>query len=181
MAKLKGSFGNRSVKITGGRAEIKDIEKVLEIVDELDGEHGTTSQLFDAKRIAGKEHILHASKLALESLEGGNPFANSPKIELTCWVAGLRQIDKALEGFGIKEGAGNIAVVTIGEREDEVETVQRKILKGLNIEEDREVLELTEDKIEGLQEQFSITQNQLEVSSIQGLVLEKIALLNLEK
>lgn len=181
MIELKGSFGKRFVEISGGLGEIGGIEKAVGTIKEIDESHGTTSQIFNASRIAGKSHLLHSSKLALESLESGNSFADSPRIELTCWTAGLRQIKKALKRVGIKENSKEIVVVTIGEKESKVNESHQNILRELKIKEDEKILELDEKSLNDLTEGFSISPEQLKVSSPEEIVLEKIALLELEK
>lgn len=181
MIRIKGDFGERQVRISGGYFDINDVEEIIGIVDRIDRENGTTSQLFDADHIAGREHLLHSAKLAFESIERGRAFADSPEIELVCWVAGRRQINKSLKRVGIGEDTDRVAIITIGESALEVEKSQKEIFRRLEIEEDKEVLEIDEDKLENLQDAFSITPKQLEVSSATDVVLEKVSLLSLER
>lgn len=181
MVKINGNFGKRHVLVTGGFAEIEDIEKIIEKIDKIDERYDTISQLFDATTIAGKNHILHASKLALEALESGKAFANSSSIELTCWVAGMRQINKSLESVGVKEDLDKIVLVTIGEEKSVTEEAQKELFKTLNLEKDESVLEIDEEKREKLIEIFSLSEKQLEIMPLEKLVLEKVALLSLEK
>lgn len=181
MFEIAGSFGKRFVKISGGDAKIREVEKAIGCIEGIDSSNETTSQIFNAKRIAGKNHLLHALKLALESLEKGNQFADDPRIELTCWTAALRQIDKAINRVGVKEDSDEIAVITIGEDSKGVKKSQRKIFRELDIKEDEGVLEITDEKIDDLQEAFSILRTQLKISSLEDIVIEKIALLGLEQ
>lgn len=181
MIELKNDFEKRIVDIYGGRGKVGEVEKALETIRKADDSHGTISQLFNARVIASQEHLLHASKMALKSLESGGYFANSPEIELTCWVAGRRQINKAIERVGIKSGTEEIAAVTIGENEKEIVKTQNEIFEELGLEEDEKVLNVTGEEIEDIRNAFSLSKEQLEVSEPEELVLEKIALLRLEK
>ena len=167
MVEIKGSFGTRHVKSAGGLAEFDDIEKVIRIVD--------------ASRVAGKEHVVHSAKLALDSLERGRSFADSPSIELTCWVAGLRQINKSLERVGINEDSREIAVVVVGDSSSKVDEAIEKIFEELGIVREDQVLEIDDEKIETIKEAFSISESQLKVSPLKDIILEKVALLSLEQ
>ncbi len=178
---IKGSFGEKYVGITAGRADIESIDEIIEEINVIDEEYDTVSQIFDASKIFGKNHLLQSSKLTLEALEDGETFANSPAIELTCWTAGSRQINKSLERVGVKEGSDQpVSAVTIGDDTESVEEAQEKITQNLKIRKDEKALEVSEEKIEGLKKTFSITEKQLEVSTPEKIVLEQIALLSLE-
>ncbi len=181
ITKIRGNFGERWVAISGGNLRIEDIEEIIGKVNEIDESFGTISQLFDAPRIAGREHILHASKLALEALENDRAFADSPSIELTCWVAGLRQINKSLDRVGINSSSEGVVLVSIGKNKSDVRNSLEKIGEYMGLEENMNVLEITDEKMESLKEVFSISGNRLDVSSLREIILEKVALLSLEQ
>lgn len=181
MFKIEGSFGERWVGISGGRIVVDSVEGLLEKVEEVDDSFGTISQLFEAPRIAGEKHLLHASKLALEALEKDRSFADSPSIELTCWAAGLRQINKSLDRVGIKSNSEKVAIITIGESSSDVRKAMEELIRALDLEQDEEVLDVTPEKIDILRDSFSISSNRLETAPLQELILEKVALLSLEK
>lgn len=181
MDKIEGNFGKRFVEVSGGYGNIGKIEDAIKTVEEIDSSGGTVSQLLDGNAIAGKEHLLHSAKLALEALERGRSFADSARIELTCWVAGSRQIDKSIERVGIKEDSDEIGVITIGGDESKVRGGQREIFSRLGIDRDEEVLDITDEKVDRIREIFSISEDQLDVASLEEIVLEKVALLSLEQ
>lgn len=181
LVEVVGDFGKRHVLVAGGFIEISDVEEIIEKVREVDEKYGTISQIFDAKTIAGKNHIHHASKLALESLENGRAFAKSSSIELTCWVAGMRQINKSLERVGVKEDSNEIAIVTIGEKKVEANEAQDELIQDMGVEKNEQVLEVDEEKKENLMEIYSISEKQLENMPIEKMIMEKVALLSLEQ
>ncbi len=135
MKKIKGEFGERFIEISGGKKEIEKIDEAIKKLEEIDESNGTISQIFNAEKIAGESHLLHASKLALEALERGESFADTPRIELTCWTAGLRQINKALDRVGVEKNSEEIAIVSIGEEKEGVEKAQKAIFQELDIKE----------------------------------------------
>lgn len=181
MAVLTGPFGKRILDIAGGRGVVRGVGEILKKVAAIDKKHGTTSQVFDASRIAGKAHLAHAAKLALTAQSTRRSFTSSLGLELMCWAAGVRQINLALERVGLREGGTEVAILTLGSSRLAVKRARADIFSKLGIERDDSVLELTPEKARSLAGVFSISERELGVTPIQKLVLERIALLSLEK
>jgi len=181
MLVLTGPFGRRALNIAGGRAAVRNVGEILKKLATIDGEHGTTSQVFDASRIAGKMHLAHAAKLALTAQFTRRRFTSSLGLELVCWAAGVRQINLALERVGLRGGSTEVAILTLGRSQPAVKRAQADIFSELGIERDDSVLELTPKKTLSLASVFSISGRELGVAGIEKLVLEKIALLSLER
>ncbi|KXA95142.1 hypothetical protein AKJ65_02455 [candidate division MSBL1 archaeon SCGC-AAA259E19] len=180
MIEIQGNFGRRFLKVSGGHGELDEIEEAIKKVEKIDRAEGTTSQIFNARRIAEKQHLIHASKLALEAWEKGKSFANSLRIELTCWTAALRQIDKAIDRVGVKENSKEFASLTVGKNKQKVEKVNSTINRVLEIEPDDKILKINKEKVENLKKAFDISPKQLINFSPKEAILEKIALLSLE-
>ena len=178
---LNLGFGKKAVGVAGGVAEIENVEELLQKVRKVDGEHGTVSQLFDATRIAGKAHLVHASKLALIAQATKTNFASSLGIELMCWVAAERQINKVFDKVGLREDSEALAVLTVGDRPAQVRQALGALVLELGIERDDGVLEISPRKIPILSKIYSISKPALEISEVQKLVLERVSLLALER
>lgn len=181
MFELTGTFGKRTVGLIGGRKTVDDVNEVLAKLASIDRKHGTVSQTFDASRIAGKGHLVHAARLALMAHSTSRGFASSMEIELVCWTAGLRQIDRALERVGIRSGCNTLAILTIGRTRAQVGRAQVDAVRELGIERDDGVVELTPQKVPTLLRIFSIPKRELKIADVQKLVFERTALLGLEK
>jgi len=181
MLELKGAFGKRVVGVIGARAEVQDVDAVLKTLSTIDEKVHTVSQIFNADRIAGKEHLIHAAKLALDARATCTGFAGSLNIELVCWASGLRQIAKAFERVGLHKGCRQVAILTTGNTREVVKRVQTKILRDLRVERDDRVIDITPKKIPVLMKTFNITKRELKIADIQKLVLEKVALLSLQR
>jgi KEOPS complex subunit Cgi121 len=179
MFELTGVFGRRVIGIIGGKAIVEDVDSMLQKLSSVDRQHDTVSQIFDASRIAGKEHLVHAARLALMAHSTGKGFASSLAVELLCWTAGLRQIDRALKKVGIKRGTKELAILTIGDKPEQVEKAQLGLVRELDIERDDRVVELSPRKARRLLKIFSLPKNWPEVD-VQKLLLERVALLSLE-
>jgi len=178
---LKGAFGKRIVGVMGALADVQDVNAMLKTLAIIDKRSQTICQIFDADRIAGEEHLVHAAKLALTAQVTHMNFADSLNIELVCWVSGLRQIARAFERVGVRKGCSRVAVLTIGKSREGVKHAQIETLRGLNLERDDKVLDLDSKKIFVLMKVFDISKKELEIAPVEKLVLEKVALLSLQR
>lgn len=170
------------VGLAGGRRKGRlGVGEILERVRKVDQRRGTVTQIFDARLVAGKAHLAHASRLALLSHARGKGFAASLALELMCWAAAERQISKALEKMGLKEDSSAVGLVSVGEEREGVEGALKEVLRETEMEEGDEVLELSPQKVRWLSEKFSLPEQMIRKLGVQKLVLERVALLALER
>jgi tRNA threonylcarbamoyladenosine modification (KEOPS) complex Cgi121 subunit len=178
---LKGAFGKRIVGVMGALADVQDIDAMLKILATIDKRSHTIGQIFDADHTAGKKHLVHAAKLALTAQATHMNFADSLNIELVCWVSGMRQIVRAFDRVGVRKGCNHVAVLTIGKSREEVKRAQTETLRELNLDRDDKVLDVNSKKISTLMKAFDVSEKELEIAPIEELVLEKVALLSLQR
>ena len=160
---------------------MNDVDELLRKLTKVDKENQTTSQAFDASSIAGKEHLVHAARLALIAHATKKNFASSLNIELVCWAAAERQIARAFEKVGLRKGSKDLAILTLGDSRARVKHALVNIRRELDMKRDDDVLELTREKVSKLLKIFSISKDELKIAPLQKLVLEQVALLALEK
>lgn len=161
--------------------QVADVEKTVNIVEKIGEACGTINQIFDASRIAGKEHLVHAARLALNAQEEGKSFASSPNIELACWTASSRQINRAIDRVGIRKNTREVSLIILGDDPGKVDESHERILNKLQIDPDDKVLEITEKKEKNIREAYSISKNELEIAPLKKIVLERVALLSLKR
>ncbi|MCQ2977688.1 MAG: hypothetical protein MJ232_06725, partial [archaeon] len=101
-----------NVKILGYTSEIENIPEILKKVDSINPENKTI-QLINADGIAGIKHIQHGIIHAIKAFERGENLAKDLGIEILLRTSGQRQISKAFNILGLKEGKMNIAIVMI--------------------------------------------------------------------
>jgi len=178
---LKGVFGKRIVGVMGALADVQDIDAMLKTLATIDKKSHTIGQIFDADCIASKKHLVHAAKLALTAQATHMNFADSLNIELVCWASGLRQIARAFDRVGVRKGRNRVAVLTIGKSQEEVKRAQTETMRELNMNHDDKVLNVNSKKISTLMKAFDISKKELKIAPIEELVLEKIALLSLQR
>jgi len=181
MFELKGAFGKRIVGVMGARAEVQNVDATLKILSAIDEKTHTVSQIFNAGRIAGKKHLIHSARLALDAQATCTGFAGSLNIELVCWASGLRQIAHAFGRVGLNRDCKQVAILTIGKTREAVKRTQAKILQELCVKRDDQVIDITLKKIPVLMKTFSILKPELKIADVQKLVLEKVALLSLQR
>ena len=104
-----------NVEILGFTGEIESIPKTLEQVDKIKDSCCDVGiiQLMNADAIAGKEHLQHGIIHAMNAFKRGDNLAKDLGIEILLRTSGQRQISKAFDILGLKEGNMNIAVVMI--------------------------------------------------------------------
>jgi len=167
---------------------IKDVKGFLETVQRAG--KGVCVQFFDARLIAGREHLFFAALNALKAFESGVNASNSLAIEILLFASAERQIKKAVELLGVKPETSVAAVLVMAETPREVAEVL-KIVSGLVPgERDDGVLELTNEKTEAIKGFFKISDLEfqakmekegLERRALTDLVIEHMALLVTQK
>lgn len=143
-------------------------------------------QFFDARRIAGRQHLFFSALNALKAFERKVNISNNIAIESLLYASAQRQIRKAVDQLGIKETSSNIALLVITETEKEMVQALETITKMIPGERDDTVLHLTDEKIVEIRNLFGIsdlelaakcTRKDLEKEALVELVIEHIALL----
>ena len=104
-----------NVEILGFTGKIESISKTLEAIDNIRNSCCDVGiiQLMDADAIAGREHLEQGTIHAINAFKRGENLANDLGIEILLRTSGQRQISKAFNILGLKEGEMNIAVVMI--------------------------------------------------------------------
>ena len=104
-----------NVEILGFCGTIESVPKTLEQVESIRNSCCDVGiiQLMNADAIAGKEHLQQGVIHAINAFERGDNLAKDLGIEILIRTSAQRQISKAFNILGLKEGDMNIAVVLI--------------------------------------------------------------------
>lgn len=162
------------MRLVEGVAQIEDVDAFVTRLNEIETEHGTTVQAFDARYVVDRTHVERALALADRAIDRGENIARTRSIETLLYAAGRRQIDQALE-LGLDEGkTAAVVLVDGGAETDATEDIQtllepQQTLGGY--EKDR------------VQSYFDITDEELAATdaTLSTLVCERVALLTVEK
>jgi KEOPS complex subunit Cgi121 len=175
LEKFNGHNGH--ITIAGfKKVKIKDIKGFLEhIRREVRDAH---VQFFDAKLIAGQQHLYFAALNALKAFKRKSNISSSLAIEAILYASAQRQIRKAVNLLGVKKDSSKVAVLIIAENRQRMEDCLRVVSRLVPGERDDTVLELTDEKIGDTKRLFDISDLEIE-AKLRRKGLEKEALIDL--
>jgi KEOPS complex subunit Cgi121 len=175
------------MEIVQGVARIDDLEEFLSRLGEIGDEHGCTIQAFDARYVAGRRHLGRALELADRAIEREDAIADDRAVEVLCYAAGRRQINRAL-AMGVGEGETPTVVLIAAERDGRNDGDERGTPDEAAAAADvRDLLEpadtLGEFDPDTVREFFEIGDAEMAATdaSLEDLVIERVALLTVEK
>jgi KEOPS complex subunit Cgi121 len=175
------------MRILEGRATVEDVDAVVAELAAIGDDHGCTVQAFDARYLAGRDHLERAVELADRAIDRGENVARDRDIEILLYAAGRRQIDDAL-AMGVEEGEIDVAVLidATPEAGEDVEASEADAAAAV-----REALALGERPTVGVdradealvREFFDVSAAELAATDagLAEVVLERVALLDVEK
>jgi len=174
-----------NITIAGFRnVQIEDINSFLEHFRNEKG--GASVQFFDAKRVAGPQHLYFAALNALNAFEKNTNISNNLAVEALLYASAQRQIKKAVNILGIKKYSSEVAALIITENRQKNSDYLRLVTKTVPGERDDSVLELTSKKFGDIKKLFGISDLEfeaklekegLEKEALTDLVIERMALL----
>lgn len=180
---------NRYVAIVGFKdVKKKDVNSLLTIIRERTRD--VEVQFFDAKLIAGWEHLYFALLNALKAFENKLNISNSLAVEILLYASAQRQIKKAVELLGMKPSSSNVAVTVLAETELKANKTLETISNMISGKCDDSVLELTNEKFDDIKDLFGISEPELnarleskglERKALTDLVIEHVALLAIQR
>jgi len=172
------------MELVEGVATIDDLETFLARLGEIGDEGGCTIQAFDARYVAGRRHLERALELADRAIERDDAIADDRAVEVLCYAAGRRQINRAL-AMGVDEGETPAVVLVAGEDggdgagDDANETAAAEAVRTLLEPADT----LGEFDPDTVREFFDIGDAEVAATDagLEDLVIERVALLTVEK
>lgn len=189
------------MELLEGRLRVDDLDSFIADLGEIGETHDVTIQAFDARYVAGRRHLEQAVALADRATERGENVARDRAVEILCYAAGRRQIDRALE-MGVDEGGSDVVVLVDGEGDElaartdledrfglesvsALETVEGGV--GADADGDVDVDADTDVNVDPnlntLRSFFEISdaERAATAASLEDLVCERVALLEVEK
>jgi len=145
---------------------------------------GCQVQIFDAKMIAGLDHLYFAVLNALKAVDSRNRISSSLAMEILLYASGQHQIDKAIRTLGVKEGSSQIVAIVLSEAEKKSIETMLKISEIIGGEPCDEVINLTDEKFQIIKSTFGISDAELEATlrkskeeALTSILIERSALL----
>jgi KEOPS complex subunit Cgi121 len=167
------------MRLLEGTTTIDDLDAFLGTLDDVADATETTVQAFDADYVVSEAHLERALDRADRAIARGENVARERAVEVLCYAAGRRQINRALE-MGVSEGDHRVVVLVdsaAGDEADEDEAVDR--LRE-HVDEGSVLGEYDEATVRAF---FDIDDAELDAvaGDLTDLVLERVALLDVEK
>lgn len=173
------------MKVVEGIADVDDVDDFLDQLADVAATHDCTVQAFDARYVVGRDHLERAVDLADRAIERDENVARDRSVEILLYVAGRRQIDRALE-IGVSQGEIPVVVVVDASDEDhsDGDRVRRERQATASVAELLTPADtLGEYDPERVAEFYDVTDAELEAvdGDLAAVVLERVALLDVEK
>lgn len=147
---LKGEI----ISVTETLNQINSIKKDSEII-----------QLLNADAVAGKRHIEHGVNQAFLAFERSENLANDLSVEICLRCSAQRQISKAFDLLGLKEGKMNLCAVLI-----DCDDYTSELSSLFDLNDDV----LCPD-VEKLKEIYSISDAELSIMDVEDILIDRIS------
>lgn len=160
--------------VVGARGDVRDVEGFVEALKAEAAARGLQAQAFDADMVFGEDHLQSAWDHAERAMQRGTNAASDPMVELLLYAAGERQIGRAIEKMGVKEGRGRLVLQVVGDGDVE------GLLQALGLRRDDEVVQGDVAMLP----KFGISDAEVATvpaAQVLDLVLERVAMVDLMK
>ncbi len=154
------------VNTIGVKTREKNTKELFEKLSKLSKANSILLQAFNPDSIVSPRHLAHAFELANHSFQTKRNLARNLETELLLRAAGTEKIDRAIEMVGVKDPS---RIILFSDKK-----IDKKMLAELG-EEDSSLLKLTDEKKKKIEKLFEISKSELELYSLEELVLERIA------
>ena len=158
-----------NIKILGFKASIDSVGDILDQINSIK-QDGEIIQLLNANSVASKNHIIHGVNQAYLAFERGENLAKDISVEIVLRCSAQRQISKAFNMLGLKEGEMNLCAVLINSNDytDELTAM---------FTPDESVLVANND---ALIETYKISEKELETLSLEDIIIDRITKLTVD-
>ncbi|TFF86088.1 MAG: hypothetical protein EU551_02620 [Promethearchaeota archaeon] len=154
-------------------SKMDSVQEIIDFINEFSKKNNIEIQLLNADMVASWEHLFFSAINALKSFAGKYNIANILGIELLLYISGNRQINEALNKFGLDKGINNIAVVTFFNEEEKAEKLIKDICDFLDGSENLTLLDLNQKKFAELIKIFEVQPEELTNLTLNNIKEEK--------
>ncbi len=158
-----------NLQILGFRTTIASVGDTLNKINGIKKD-GEIIQLLNADAVAGTNHITHGVNQAVLAFERGENLAKDISVEIVLRCSAQRQISKAFDVLGLKEGEMNLCAVLIncGDYTSELSSIFTL---------DETVLDANEEK---LKEIYKISDVETKNMSVEDILIDRITKLTVD-
>lgn len=153
-----------NLQILGFKGEISSVGETLNQINSIKKD-SEIIQLLNADAVAGKRHIEHGVNQAFLAFERGENLANDLSVEICLRCSAQRQISKAFDLLGLKEGPMNLCAILIDCDDYTSELSSLFVL-------DDDVLIPDVDKLKDI---YSIDDDELNIMDVEDILIDRIS------
>ena len=158
-----------NLQILGLKGNIDSVGDTLDYINSIKKD-SEVIQLLNADAVAGRRHIEHGVNQAFLAFERGENLANDLSVEICLRCSAQRQISKAFNLLGLKEGEMNLCAVLI-----DCDDYASQLSSRFSL--DNGVLLPDVDK---LKEIYDISEAELEIVDVEDILIDRISRLAVE-
>jgi len=122
------------MELVEGVASVADVDEFVERLGAIGDEHDVTVQAFDARYVVDRTHLERAVDLADRAIARGENVARDRAVEILCYAAGRRQIERALT-MGVSTGETPAVVLVDAGSNGESSDVESAVSAGVDEDE----------------------------------------------
>lgn len=152
------------LQILGLKGEIISVSETLNQINSFKKD-SEIIQLLNADAVAGKRHIEHGVNQAFLAFERSENLANDLSVEICLRCSAQRQISKAFDLLGLKEGKMNLCAVLI-----DCDDYTSELSSLFELDDDV----LCPD-VEKLKEIYSISDGELSIMDVEDILIDRIS------
>ena len=152
------------LKIIGLKGKIDSVSDTLNQINSIKKD-SEIIQLLNADAVAGRRHIQHGVNQAFLAFERDENLANDLSVEICLRCSAQRQISKAVNLLGLKEGSMNLCAVLI-----DCDDYTSQLSSLFTLDDDV----LTPD-VGKLKEIYDINDDELEIIDVENILIDRIS------
>lgn len=169
-------------EIESGKANIKNTNLLIKKLSET-AKKGVFLQVLRAEAICSPEQFWFAAKHSVSAQKEGTAFSPRMEIELLLRITTTRQINRAVEIAGVRDGAQEVVILGLALDKSALETEMKQLEKEIDFKNNKALLEQSAKKNRAaLMKAFGITEGELQAlkgkkgKALENAIIEKIAL-----
>ena len=153
-----------NLRILGFKGNIASVGDTLNYINSIKKDSEVV-QLLNADAVAGRRHVEHGVNQAFLAFERGENLANDLSVEICLRCSAQRQISKAFNLLGLKEGQMNLCAILI-----DCDDYTSQLSSQFTL--DDSVLLPDSDK---LKEIYDISGDELDIVDVEDILIDRIS------
>ena len=158
-----------NLEILGLKGEINSVGETLSKINSIKKD-SEIIQLLNADAVAGRRHIEHGVNQAFLAFERGENLANDMGVEICLRCSAQRQISKAFDLLGLKEGPMNLCAILI-----DCDDYISQLSSLFNLDDD-----VLKPDVNVLKEIYGISDDELEIIGVENILIDRISKLTVD-